>query len=94
MKASDVECLEENPYFLSISKGRRNLLKVHRHVDWDMKADFGARNAPKLKEVLDLEISQAHQRKQQARKSQSQKEVRGLISCIIIKVIIDSGERS
>ena len=89
MKASDVECVEENPYFLSISKGRRNLLKLHRRVEWDMKADFGAQNAPTLK---DLEIYQTHQRKQQARKSQSHKEVRSLMY-IISMVIIDSGEQ-
>ena len=30
----------ENPFFLSISKGRRNHLKLHRFVDWDLDTDF------------------------------------------------------
>ena len=30
----------ENPFFLSISKGRRNHLKLHRFVEWDLDSDF------------------------------------------------------
>ena len=36
---SDQDYLE-NPFFLSISKGRRNHLKLHRFVDWDLDSDF------------------------------------------------------
>jgi len=30
----------DNPFFLSISKGRRNHLKLHRFVDWDLDTDI------------------------------------------------------
>merc|ERR1711892_656078 len=40
--ASDNPSEQENPFFLSISKGRRNHLKLHRLVDWDFEAEhFG-----------------------------------------------------
>jgi hypothetical protein len=32
--------VQENSFFLSISKGRRNHLKLHRFVDWDLDSDF------------------------------------------------------
>ena len=38
--ASETPSEQENPFFLSISKGRRNNLKLHRFVDWDLDSDF------------------------------------------------------
>ena len=35
-KQSDLD----NPFFLSISKGRRNHLKLHRYFDWDIDSDI------------------------------------------------------
>jgi len=37
---SDSQSDPENPFFLSISKGRRNQLKLHKFVDWDLESDF------------------------------------------------------
>ena len=37
--SSDVPSEQENVLFLSISRGRRNHLKLHRFVDWDIDGD-------------------------------------------------------
>ena len=37
---SDPQSDQDNPFFLSISKGRRNHLKLHRYFDWDIDSDI------------------------------------------------------
>ena len=46
----------ENPFFLSISKGRRNHLKLHRFVDWDLDSDFFPGAGEDLGEELQEEV--------------------------------------
>ena len=47
----------ENPFFHSISKGRRNHLKLHRFVDWDLDSDFFPGAGEDLSEELQEEVS-------------------------------------
>ena len=47
----------ENPFFLSISKGRRNHLKLHRFVDWDLDSDFFPGAGDDIGEELQEEVS-------------------------------------
>merc|ERR1711892_1456070 len=55
--ASDNPSEQENPFFLSISKGRRNHLKLHRLVDWDFEAEhFGVQRNLQIEEDAQRKI--------------------------------------
>lgn len=60
--ASETPSEQDNPFFLSISKGRRNHLKLHRFVDWDLDSDLVHGGADQhLADDVDVEFLHKHQ---------------------------------
>ena len=60
--ASETPSEQDNPFFLSISKGRRNHLKLHRFVDWDLDTDLVHGGVDQhLADEVDVELIHKHQ---------------------------------